>query len=53
MFSVGTAMMSLGQKVVALGVILLMNLVAFLFSPLLGIIGLVGSAPLALLILQR
>lgn len=46
-------MMSLGQKVVALGVILLMDVLVLLFSPLLGIIALVASLPLALVILTR
>ena len=46
-------MMSIGQKVVALGVILVMDLLMFLFSPLLGVVGLVGSLPLALVIFKR
>lgn len=46
-------MMSLGQKVIALGVILVMDLLLFLFSPLLAIIGVVGSLPLAIVIFKR
>lgn len=45
--------MSLGQKVVALGVILVMDLLVLLFSPLLGVIALVASLPLAFVILKR
>lgn len=46
-------MLSLGQKLVAIGTILLLVVVLFVFSPLLGIIGLIASAPLALAILAR
>lgn len=46
-------MMSLGQKVVALGVILLMDALALYFSPLLGVLALFGSAPLAYAIFRR
>lgn len=46
-------MMSIGQKAIALGVILVMDLLVFLFSPLLGVVGLVASLPLALVIFKR
>lgn len=46
-------MMSLGQKLIALGVILVMNLVAFLLAPLFGVLALAASLPLALVILKR
>jgi hypothetical protein len=46
-------MLSLGQKVVAVGTILLLDVVLFVFSPLLGVIGLFASAPLALALLAR
>lgn len=46
-------MLSLGQKLVALGTIAFLEAVAFLFAPLLGIIGLFAAAPLAFAILSR
>jgi hypothetical protein len=46
-------MMSIGQKVIALGVMLGMNLVAFLITPLFGVLALAASLPLALVILKR
>lgn len=46
-------MLSLGQKLVAIGVIVLLELVTFVVSPLLGIVGLFAAAPLAFAILSR
>jgi hypothetical protein len=46
-------MLSVVQKVVALGVILLMNVLVLLFSPVLGVLGLFASLPLAVVILRR
>lgn len=46
-------MLSLGQKLVAIGTILFIEIVAFVFSPLLGLIGLFAAAPLAVMILKR
>jgi hypothetical protein len=45
--------MSLGQKLVALVMLLFLELVAFLFFPLAGLIGLFFAVPMAFLILKR
>lgn len=45
-------MMTIAQKMVAVSMILLIVLAMFLFSPLLGILALVGSAPLGVAILR-
>lgn len=44
--------MSLAQKLVAIGMVLVIVISMFLFSPLLGIIGLFATVPLALAILR-
>lgn len=44
--------MSLAQKLVAIGMVLVIVVSMFLFSPLLGIIGLFATVPLALAILR-
>lgn len=44
--------MSLAQKLVAMGMVLLIVLGVFLFSPILGIVGLFVTVPLALAILR-
>jgi hypothetical protein len=46
-------MLSLGQKLLALGTIATIELVVFLFVPLFGLIGLFVAAPLAFAILSR
>lgn len=46
-------MLSLGQKLIAIGTILVIELAMFLFSPLLGILGLFAAGPLAAVILTR
>lgn len=46
-------MMSLGQKMIAIGMILFLELVAFLFFPIVGIIGLFFAIPMGFLILKR
>ena len=46
-------MLSLGEKLIALGMLLFLELVAFLFFPIVGIIGLFFAVPMAVLILKR
>lgn len=46
-------MMSIGQKMIALGVILVMDLLMLYFSLVLGVLALVGSIPLAVAIFKR
>jgi|GEM_PF-2387126 len=46
-------MLSLAQKLVAIGTIVAIQLVVFVFSPLLAILGLFASGPLAFAILAR
>lgn len=46
-------MLSLGQKLLAIGTILVLELALFVFSPLLGLLGLFAAAPLAVAILTR
>lgn len=46
-------MMSLGQKLIAITMILFLELLAFLLSPILGILGLFVVIPLAIMILKR
>lgn len=46
-------MLSIGQKLIALAVILVLDVAIFVFSPLFGIIALFASAPLALALLWQ
>ena len=46
-------MLSLGQKVTAIAMVLVLEVVAFLFFPIVGVIGLFFAAPMAYLILKR
>ncbi len=46
-------MMSLGQKLIAIGMILFLELLAFFFVPIIGIVGLFVAIPMAILILKR
>ncbi len=46
-------MLSIGQKLLALGIIGLIELAMFVFTPLFGILGLFAAAPLAFAILTR
>lgn len=46
-------MLSLGQKMIAIGMILFIELVAFLFAPIFGFLGLFFAIPMAILVLKR
>ena len=46
-------MLSIGQKLLALGMIALIELALFVFTPLFAILGLFAAAPLAFAILSR
>lgn len=46
-------MMSLGQKAIAIGTILLLNLAIFVFAGVLGVIALFASLPLIFVIVKR
>lgn len=46
-------MLSLGQKVTALATILFLEAVAFVFFPVVGVIGLCFAVPMAVLIVKR
>jgi len=46
-------MLSLGQKLIAVGMLAFLELVAFLFFPIAGVIGLFFAIPMAILIRKR
>jgi hypothetical protein len=46
-------MLSLGQKLIAVGMLAFLELVAFLFFPIAGVIGLFFAIPMAILICKR
>lgn len=46
-------MMSIGQKVIAIGVILFLNLLITAFMGILGVISLFASLPIVIVILRR
>lgn len=46
-------MMSLGQKMIAIAMVLFIEVLAFAFVPLLGFLGLFFAIPLTIVILKR